>query len=64
MPDLSEGYYWARIECTAEIEIVQVIPGEGGSTDFLVLRMGSEQILELDQVRLLSAPIPLPVRYL
>lgn len=64
MPDLNEGYYWAKIECTAEVEIVQLVPGEGVSAAFLVLRMGSEQLLSLDQIRLLSAPISLPVRYL
>jgi hypothetical protein len=43
---------------------VQLIPGDGVSAEFLVLRMGSDQLLSLDQVRLLSASISLPARYL
>jgi hypothetical protein len=64
VPDVTEGYYWARIECTAEVEIIQIIPGECGSAELLVLRMGSEQVLSLNQIRLLGGPISLPAKYL
>jgi hypothetical protein len=63
MLDVAEGYYWARIERTAEVEIVQIISSEGGVTDFSVIRMGSEQWLGLDQIKFLSQRIPMPIKY-
>jgi hypothetical protein len=57
----ADGYYWARIKHTGELEIVE-ISGVRLSDDrvvFVVSRIGDEQTLELDQVEIVKA-IPVP----
>lgn len=47
----ADGYYWAKIKHTGEIEIVEIMGGA-------VLRTGEEQIMELDQVTVIERVAP------
>jgi hypothetical protein len=51
---IEEGDYWAKIKHTGELEVVQITGAEQINGRCSVTRTGCEQLMDLDQVEIIS----------